>query len=447
MKLIERIKDHFYMRHDLDSQHETVQRIKANASFRGASLWILIFATFMASLGLNVNSTAVIIGAMLISPLMGPIIAMGLAIGTNDLDLLRRAFTHLAVATLLSILTACLFFLVSPFQEAGSELLARISPTLFDVLIAFMGGAAGIVALCIKDKGNVIPGVAIATALMPPLCTAGYGLAHANWKFFFGAFFLYFINSVFIALATFIGVKLLHFKQIEFLDKKKERMVYRIIWGIVILTMIPAGIMTYRILQKTYMNSQVNHFVRDHLNWEGTLVLASQVEDDNSITVHLMGPEIEQERIDSAARNLALYPSLKGYKLEVIQGTEYERMRILESKLHSATLMGQEHLLHLEKVQLENQELNSKLENYQKYEQLTLSLHRELRILFPQVKTLSLIPTLEAQADSTATRQYVTAQVFLDKEKMEPQELEKLRLWLKEKAQTDSLRLITDHAR
>ena len=260
-------------------------------------------------------------------------------------------------------------------------------------------------------------------------------------------FFLYFINSVFIALATFIGVKLLHFKQIEFLDKKKERMVYRIIWGIVILTMIPAGIMTYRILQKTYMNSQVNHFVCDHLNWEGTLVLASQVEDDNSITVHLMGPEIDQERIDSAARNLALYPSLKGYKLEVIQGTEYERMRILESKLHSATLMGQEHLLHLEKIQLENEELSNKLESYQKYEQLTLSLHRELRILFPQVKTLSLIPTLETSTDSTATHQYVTAQVFLEKKKMEPQELEKLRLWLKEKAQTDSLRLITDHAR
>jgi len=441
----ERIKKYFNIRGDMDSQQETRKRISANASFRGASLWILIFATFMAALGLNVNSTAVIIGAMLISPLMGPIIAMGLAVGTNDLNLLQRAFINYSVATVLSILTACVFFLISPFQEAGSELLARTSPTLYDVLIAFMGGAAGIVALCIKDKGNVIPGVAIATALMPPLCTAGYGLAHVNWHFFFGAFFLYFINSVFIALATFIGVKLLHFRQKEFLDKKKERMVYRVMWSVVILTMIPAGIMTYRILQNTYVTTQVNHYVKDNLNWDGTLVLANHVGEDSIITVHLVGPEISREQIDSAAQKMALYPSLTGYKLQVIQGSEYERMRTLESSLHTATILGEEHLQHLQRVQSENQELASELESYRKYEQITLSLYPELRILFPEVKTLSLSPTLQTRTDSTASQRFVTAQVTVEKKKMQPQEAEKLRLWLKIKAQTDSLRLIIDY--
>ena len=182
----------------------------------GANLWVLIFAIFIASLGLNVNSTAVIIGAMLISPLMGPIIGMGLAVGINDLDLLRRSLKNYGVATLISVLTAMIYFLISPLSEAQSELLARTSPTLYDVLIAFCGGAAGIIALCTRGKGNVIPGVAIATALMPPLCTAGFGLATGHWLYFLGAFYLFFINTVFIALATFCGVRLLHFQQREF---------------------------------------------------------------------------------------------------------------------------------------------------------------------------------------------------------------------------------------
>ena len=166
-QLTNRAGYYFNLMPDKEDEREIIEQISSGVSFRGAQLWVLIFAIFIASLGLNVNSTAVIIGAMLISPLMGPIIGMGLAVGTNDIGLLRRAAKNFGVATLISVLTATLYFLITPLGEAQSELLARTSPTLYDVLIAFCGGAAGIIALCTRGKGNVIPGVAIATALMP----------------------------------------------------------------------------------------------------------------------------------------------------------------------------------------------------------------------------------------------------------------------------------------
>ena len=180
-KFISNIKKYFNVLPDKEDEQTIIAQISSGVSFRGANLWVLIFAIFIASLGLNVNSTAVIIGAMLISPLMGPIIGMGLAVGINDLDLLKRSAKNYGVATLISVLTATIYFLISPLSEVQSELLARTSPTLYDVLIAFCGGAAGIIALCTGGKGNIIPGVAIATALMPQLCTAGFGIATGNW--------------------------------------------------------------------------------------------------------------------------------------------------------------------------------------------------------------------------------------------------------------------------
>ena len=192
-----------------EDEQLTVDAIRSGVEFKGTNLWVLIFATFIASLGLNVNSTAVIIGAMLISPLMGPIMGVGLSIGLNDFELMKRSLKSYLVATLFSVTTATIYFSFTPLDEVQSELLARTSPTIYDVFIALVGGLAGIVALATKEKGNVIPGVAIATALMPPLCTAGFGIATGNLLYFLGAFYLYFINSVFISLATYIGVRVM----------------------------------------------------------------------------------------------------------------------------------------------------------------------------------------------------------------------------------------------
>ena len=192
------LRDRFDLGEDSALQDEVVDNIFRGVDFRGTNLWVLIFATFVASLGLNVNSTAVIIGAMLISPLMGPIMGMGLSVGINDFDLLKRSVRNFGFMVLVSILTSTLYFVVSPLSGAQSELLARTVPTTYDVLIAFFGGLAGIVAQSRRDRtSTVIPGVAIATALMPPLCTAGYGLATLQLNYFLGAFYLFFINTVF----------------------------------------------------------------------------------------------------------------------------------------------------------------------------------------------------------------------------------------------------------
>ena len=255
------LKEYLDLRKDKDNELATVDSIRKGVEFKGANLWILIFAIFMASLGLNVNSTAVIIGAMLISPLMGPIMGVGLSVGLNDFELMKRSLKSFLITTLFSVTTATVFFLVSPVAEGQSELLARTSPTIYDVFIALMGGLAGVVALSTKEKGNVIPGVAIATALMPPLCTAGYGLATGNLIYFLGAFYLYFINSVFISLATFIGVRVMHFQRKEFVDKNREKKVRKYIVLIAVLTMCPAVYLTVGIIQDTFFESAANRFV------------------------------------------------------------------------------------------------------------------------------------------------------------------------------------------
>lgn len=201
------VKSYFNVAGDLESQPQIEASIRSGVSFRGAQLLVLIFAIFVASLGLNTDSIPVIIGAMLISPLMGPIIGMGLGIGIHDFDLLRRGMKNIFMAVVGSLAASAVYFLISPQYEGSSQLLARTSPSIYDVFIALFGGAAGIVSIAAKNKGQVMPGVAIATSLMPPLCTAGYGLATLQWQFFFGALYLFFTNMVFILFATWTGVK------------------------------------------------------------------------------------------------------------------------------------------------------------------------------------------------------------------------------------------------
>src|SRR6476660_501324 len=195
-----------------ESREKVLENVVSNISFRGSNLWILACAIVVASVGLNVNSTAVIIGAMLISPLMGPIVGAGFALGIFDFALLRKSLKNLLIATVVSLTVSTIYFYLSPFKETQTELLARTSPNIYDILIAFFGGLVGVIAITRVEKGNPIPGVAIATALMPPLCTAGYGLAIFNLKFFFGALYLYAINCVFICIATFIIVKYLKYQ-------------------------------------------------------------------------------------------------------------------------------------------------------------------------------------------------------------------------------------------
>lgn len=300
------LRKYFNIMPDKENEDDTIKNISAGVSFHGATLWGLVFAIFIASLGLNVNSTAVIIGAMLISPLMGPSIGMGLAVGINDFELLKRSAKNYIVATVISVITATIYFLLTPLDEAQSELLARTSPTLYDVLIALFGGAAGIVALATKGKGNVLPGVAIATALMPPLCTAGFGIATGNIYYFLGAFYLFFINTVFISLATYLGVRMMRFKQKQFINKERYIRVRRYIIIVVVVTMVPAFFMTYHIVKNSIFESNVRKFITERLETTGTQIITYDVNKDSLyLRVVAVGKELTDSSIAKAEKDMS----------------------------------------------------------------------------------------------------------------------------------------------
>lgn len=263
------LRERFSLEEDKEDEAGVIQSISRGIEFRGINLWTLIFAIFIASIGLNVNSTAVIIGAMLISPLMGPIMGIGLGVGINDLAMIGRSLKNLTIAVVISLMTSTIYFLISPLHIAQSELLARTSPTLWDVFIAFFGGLAGIVAGSLRAKAsNVIPGVAIATALMPPLCTAGYGLATGNFYYFAGAFYLFTINSVCISLATYLIVRFLGYHQKQYPSAEIERRVRHTIWLSVLVVVGPSTYLGYQIVRKTIFEQAAKRFVAQECNFQ-----------------------------------------------------------------------------------------------------------------------------------------------------------------------------------
>ena len=382
--LLGKIKAHFVIMQDMEDEQEIVKQITSGISFRGANLWVLIFAIFIASLGLNVNSTAVIIGAMLISPLMGPIIGMGLAMGINDLNLMRRAVKNFGVATLISVLTAMVYFLITPLGEAQSELLARTSPTIYDVLIATFGGAAGILALCTKGKGNVIPGVAIATALMPPLCTAGYGLATGHFLYFLGAFYLFFINTVFISLATYVGVRLMHFHRLEFQNPALAKKAQRIVAGIAIVTMIPATIMTIGIVRRSIFDNKMNSFVKTELSQPGTQVLSSSIDEDKQVlNIVAVGRAISDSAEAAAKKRMEQY-GLGKYSLNIIQGEGSDSIFMLNNQLKQISSNHDVERKKLVEMSAEIGELNKLLDSYTRYEDLTQEVSENSRLFIPK---------------------------------------------------------------
>lgn len=256
-----------------EEREKVLENVKSNISFRGSNLWILACAIVIASIGLNVNSTAVVIGAMLISPLMGPIVSAGFALAIYDFDLLKKSAKNLLIATLVSLIVACVYFYLSPFKQTQSELLSRTSPSIYDVLIAFFGGLVGVIAITRVEKGNPIPGVAIATALMPPLCTAGYGLAIGNFQFFLGAFYLYIINCFFICIATFLIIKYLKYSPSKYVTEKNQRKVKWGITGLMIVMIVPASYLAYKLVQEQHYGEKVEKFIKEEFEQKGNVLI------------------------------------------------------------------------------------------------------------------------------------------------------------------------------
>lgn len=307
------MRGRFDLRSDSAAQVIVVEEIRKGVDFRGTNLWVLMFAVFIASLGLNVNSTAVIIGAMLISPLMGPIIAMGLSLGINDFDLLKTAWRNFLLMVVMSLLTSTFFFIISPISTAQSELLARTNPTTYDVLIAFFGGMAGMVAQTRKDRAvSVMSGVAIATALMPPLCTAGYGIAMTNWQFLFGALYLFLINAVFIAVGTYLVVLFLRYEKKTVLDPVRQKKNNRYVTIIIILVGVPSIMFGAHIVRRTTFDESVAKYVKHVFHYDKTMVVDYQSEyhydgENSRVTVRLMGEPLEDNVLDNARVQMAAY--------------------------------------------------------------------------------------------------------------------------------------------
>ena len=436
-KLLTKVRNHFNLMADREDEQQVIDDISRNAVFNGANVWVLIFAIFVASLGLNVNSTAVIIGAMLISPLMGPIIGMGLAVGINDLDLLKRSFRNYAVATVVSVVTATIYFIFSPYKEVQSELLARTSPTLYDVMIAFFGGAAGIVALCTKGKGgNVIPGVAIATALMPPLCTAGFGLATGRWLFFLGAFYLFFINTVFIALATTLGVRLMKFHQHVFITTERGRHAKKVLVTIVVLTMIPAAVMTWQIVKNELLNNHVKEFVATELQQNGTLILQSDINKDKQLLrIVAIGKKISEAQQKEARKRMPHY-GLEKFQLRIIQEAQTDSMSHLNKELAQVSSNHQQLL----ELSAENTELERQLNEYVRYENMSNEIRGEMSVLFPHIKTLGIAKTAETNSKNDSVSHFISAIVSTHGHtSLGTDERLKLANWLKARTHADSL--------
>lgn len=393
---------------DCDTQ-ATIDNISKSVEFRGVNIWILVFAIVIASVGLNVNSTAVIIGAMLISPLMSPIMGIGLGVGISDNDLIRKSIKNLLIMAGISLLASTSYFLLTPLSDAQSELLARTKPTAFDVLIAFFGGLAGIVAASRKqEKTTVVAGVAIATALMPPLCTAGYGLGTGQWMYFFGAFYLFFINSFFIALATFLMVRYLKFPRKKFVDAAHERKVRRSILIFSLIVIIPSVFIGVNVIRETSFNSQAIKYVADIErsqaceNVQIVSVKRTYSAKEQGITISFVGQQLTPEQIEYLHKRLNDFGLSKakltirqtgGSALDIDAQSEMIQ-QILERK--EKQLLARDSTIGVLRMQIDSLENKSVITPEQ--------LVREVQVLFPDVLSLTFAEAEEIDTRTQAKR-------------------------------------------
>lgn len=389
---------YFNVKDDLESQQDVEESIRSGVSFKGSQLLTLIFAIFIASLGLNTNSIPVIIGAMLISPLMGPIIGMGLGIGIQDYDLLKRGLKNITAAVLGSILTSAVYFLISPQYEGASQLLARTSPSIYDVLIALFGGAAGILSIAAKNKGQVMPGVAIATSLMPPLCTVGYGLATMQMQFFLGALYLFFTNMIFILFATWIGVKVMGFKNIIYQNPKRAFRVQLIVYAVVAATIGVSCWLTVLMVSKNVFIDKATRFVDTQMVFPNTQVISHNVYIDRGvrhIDVTLIGQALPKDSLQLAMMNKLDSVGLGGTQLSIRQGFSVEKDLRNESEnadqfyrlMQSELVAARDRADSLQRV----------VALHKQFSDESVRVAPEVKVLFPNVRDIALSQMVAAQ--------------------------------------------------
>lgn len=392
------LKGRFSLDEDKAQRDEVVAAISKGVEFRGVNLWVLIFATMIASLGLNVNSAAVIIGAMLISPIMGPIMGVGLSLGINDFELLKKSLRNLALMFSVAIITSTVYFTLSPLSSNSSELLARTVPTTYDVLIALFGGLAGIVAQTRQDRtSTVIPGVAIATALIPPLCTAGFGLATGQFRFFLGAFYLFFINSVFIALATYAMVRFLKYEKKAFIDKMRERNVKRLMMAITLVTFIPSVIIGFHMVRVTLFEAVADKYVAQVFNFPHTRVIEcnkhyAHGQHPSQIELLLVGEALDDGVIENARAQLAGF-GLEKTELVVRQANTTDKVDVASLQQSYTEL--------LEEKNRKIGEMTAQLRRYRVTNVEVDDISREVGAMMPAIGSISLMKGITFDVQGT----------------------------------------------
>lgn len=420
------------------------QYIRSNIDFKGPNAYILAFAIVVASVGLNINSIPVIIGAMLISPLMGPIFGIGYGLGTNDTSFLKTSFKNLVVMVVISIIASGIFFLISPLElENPTELLARTNPTIYDVLIALFGGFAGIIEISRKEKGTVISGVAIATALMPPLCTAGFGLATGSLKYFAGAMYLFFINSIFIAIATFLTVKYLKFPMATFTDPTKKKRVSRWIAVLTVVIIIPSVYSAIIMIRENNFNQTAKEFISQNKELANSYIYDYGIYSHSKppkLELFIAGEALNQQEISSLYRSAHEF-GLTDDQIIISQRASSDQKEMTDRvAIQSIYERSDQEIRKREEV---ISDMRKELQEYKSrelpYEQIT----NELMAQYPSLSDVTLTRGYSLSTDSLGRTEEII--IILSAEKtISKENLEKLRKWLMVRLDFKNIKLLQE---
>ncbi|HPC97958.1 MAG TPA: TIGR00341 family protein [Bacteroidales bacterium] len=432
--IIRKLLQFFNLESELEAQDTVYEEIKKGIIFKGTNLWILIFAIIVASVGLNMNSTAVIIGAMLISPLMGPINGIGYSIATYDSELFRQSVKNFSFAIIASLIASTTYFALSPVSTAHSELLARTSPTIYDVLIALFGGLAGIVAICSKQKGNVIPGVAIATALMPPLCTAGYGLATAQFQFFFGALYLFTINTIFIALASVWISQLLNFPIRGIINESRKRRINRTITFIITIVLLPSIYFGYKLVRQEEFLQNANHYISNISFFEGNYLLKSGIDAKARKILLVYGGTTLTDSQKSAIIQKAGNFNIGDAKIEIEQGLAFTT----EDEKNLELYKLKEQIINLNTALNKKSAATDSILNRQKFGE---NLLKEIKAIYPQIYGCSYSETFLYYSDSTSVPLKTIIVTLSVRNDLKAGDRQKINEWLKQRLNYDKVRI------
>ncbi|HRC79264.1 MAG TPA: TIGR00341 family protein [Bacteroidales bacterium] len=420
--------NHFKLTHQLEDPNSIYNQISEGVNFKGTNLWILMCSTLVCSVGLNMNSTAVVIGAMLISPLLGPINGIGYSIAVYDIKLFKKSLNNFLFAIITAFLSATLYFIITPISTAQTELLARTSPTIYDVLIALFGGTAGIIAMSTKTKGTVIPGVAIATALMPPLCTAGYGLATLQVSFLFGALYLFTINAVFIALAALLVSKLLKFPIHENAAPARQKVIKRYVTLIIILTLIPSIFLGNRLVQQERFMDKSKKYIDNVRVIDDKYLLDYSIDPQKKVINLIYGgttlDEKDKELIASRLQNFDLKAEVVIKQGFAIDQKEYQEKEKL--------------ILQISSLEAELNKQNAIIDSIKSRPLLAKNLINELTIINSNIISCAIADTYIFKADNSLDSTTVLL-VGIANDDMPKNEKERIISWLKARLQNEKI--------